>query len=481
MRENALIGLISLGCPKNLVDGECMLGLLVSQGYAITGDAGQADVIIVNTCGFIDAAKKESIGAILDMAEKKRTGRCRALIVTGCLSERYCDAFKTELPEVDAVLGAGEYGRICEVVENLLTYKKYAPENPAEYSLESPSGVFSYNEPRSVHECTPEQRLGHLNAARVLTGSPGCVYIKIAEGCDNNCAYCVIPSIRGAYASRRPDEILAEAARFSADREIEAVLIAQDVTRYGTAGGWTDTAPLCGLIEALSEIERVKWIRLMYAFPDRVDDRLIDLLAGGGKLLRYIDMPVQHASDAVLKRMGRRRGRAELNEIIAELRRRVPGVVIRTTLMTGFPGETERDFSELLDFIGLNKFERLGVFAYSREEGTPAALMDGQTPKKTAQKRRAALLRVQSQIMSRSEAGRIGQTYEAIVDSVPARGARAGAPYRVRTYAEAPEIDGYIRVAGALADSAQAAERGRFVNIRITGRDAKGLYGVLLP
>ena len=520
--------MVSLGCPKNLVDGEAMLGLLCARGYGITPDADLADVIIVNTCGFIDPAKKESIGAILDMAEKKNTGRCFALIVTGCLSERYRGAFSEELPEVDAVLGTGEYGRICDIVDRLVR-KRGLPggengskcaesgagecaesgagecaesgagesakscasecaengagecvastgesaESRAGKCAESGAGV-AEDAPRSVHESSAEQRLDHLNAPRVLTSGAGFVYIKIAEGCDNHCTYCVIPSIRGPYVSRPRADIIADAERASAGRDIEAVLIAQDTTRYGTAG----PESLCGLLEELSRVERVRWIRLMYAYPDRMDDLLIRQFAANPKLLPYLDMPIQHASDSVLRAMGRRYGRADLYGLVNKLRRQAPGIVLRTTVMTGFPGESEEDFMGLLDFIADIKFERLGVFAYSREEGTPAAAMGGQVAKKVAQKRRAQLLRVQAAIMSQWESSLIGREYEAIVDSVlqrkPSRNGRNGAEYRVRTYADAPDIDGFVRVrAGDLG-------AGDFVRIKVTGRDSEGLLGELM-
>ncbi|MCL2057753.1 MAG: 30S ribosomal protein S12 methylthiotransferase RimO [Oscillospiraceae bacterium] len=455
------------------MDGEAMLGLLCARGYGITPDADLADVIIVNTCGFIDPAKKESIGAILDMAEKKNTGRCFALIVTGCLSERYRGAFSEELPEVDAVLGTGEYGRICDIVDRFVRKRGLPGRENGSESAESGAGV-EEDAPRSIHESSAGQRLDHLNAPRVLTSGAGFVYIKIAEGCDNHCTYCVIPSIRGPYVSRPRADIIADAERASAGRDIEAVLIAQDTTRYGTAG----PESLCGLLEELSRVERVRWIRLMYAYPDRMDDLLIRQFAANPKLLPYLDMPIQHASDSVLRAMGRRYGRADLYGLVNKLRRQAPGIVLRTTVMTGFPGESEEDFMGLLDFIADIKFERLGVFAYSREEGTPAAAMGGQVAKKVAQKRRAQLLRVQAAIMSQWESSLIGREYEAIVDSVlqrkPSRNGRNGAEYRVRTYADAPDIDGFVRVrAGDLG-------AGDFVRIKVTGRDSEGLLGELM-
>ena len=485
--------MVSLGCPKNLVDGESMLGLLRARGYETTSDSDLADLIIVNTCGFIDAAKKESIDAILEMADKKNTGRCAALIVTGCLSERFRDFFSTELPEVDAALGTGEYGRICEIVD-IFAAKIIHSRDGAESRFDADLALKSKQEasPRTVHESSADQRLGHLNAPRVLTGGAGCVYIKIAEGCDNNCAYCVIPSVRGPYINRPPGDIIAEARRLSADREIEAVLVAQDTTHYGEGDNYAGAGDgsyagdcagrLCGLLDELSRIERVKWIRLMYAYPDRIDSLLIEQFTRNKKLLKYLDLPIQHASDNVLHKMGRRYGREDLTRLIAKLRREVPGIVLRTTLITGFPGENEEDFAGLMDFITAVKFERIGVFVYSKEEGTRAALMDGQVPRKTALKRRAALLRTQAAITRAADASRIGREYEAITESGPPAAYEAGAIIRVRTYAEAPEIDGTIRVTSEAKKltARVAAYPGTFVKIRITGMDARGLLGAII-
>jgi len=453
LTNGLLIGMVSLGCPKNLVDGESMLGLLRERGYSITPDADQADFIIVNTCGFIDSAKRESIAAILEMADKKATGKCRALIVAGCLSERYRDTFFDELPEADAILGTGEYGRVCEVVGELNA--RYESAHAADFKMKSV---------RSVRESSAGQRIGHLDAPRVLTNGAGCVYIKIAEGCDNNCSYCVIPSVRGPFVSRPKEKILAEARRLAADRDIEAVLTAQDTTLYGGGGAGMATgvsdgraagAPssaLCELLEELAQIPRVRWIRLLYCYPDRIGDELVRQFRTNLKLARYIDMPVQHASDKILRAMGRRYSRAGLLELIDKLRGEIPGIVLRTTVMTGFPGEGDKEFAELADFIARARFERLGVFAYSREEGTPAAAMANQVPKSVARRRRAELLRMQYGIMSEAESARLGREYEAIVEAGPFRTASGAAPrydYRVRTYAEAPEIDGYIRVRAA--------------------------------
>ena len=503
-----LVGMVSLGCPKNLVDGESMLGLLVARGYGITPDADLADLIIVNTCGFIDTAKRESIDAILEMADKKASGRRLALIVTGCLSERYRASFPDELPEVDAALGAGEYGRICEVADALVQLYGLGREgpagrgNPSERVTTGPPAIKTIpKSPRNVRESTPEQRLEHLKAARVLTNGSGYVYIKIAEGCDNNCSYCVIPSIRGPYISRPAGDIVAEARRLSAEREIEAVLVAQDTTNYGSGAAprgafcgpdaeraasrtvsQTGTAPLRELVGSLSGIENVRWIRLMYAYPDRIDERLAELFSRGNKLLRYIDMPIQHASSAVLRGMGRKYDQRGLYDVVATLRRHAPDIVIRTTVMTGFPGESDADFAELAEFIKQARFDRLGVFAYSREEGTLAADLDGQIPEKTAQKRRSELLRVQASVMARLESERIGREYEAIVDSGPHTVKGGDAVYRVRTYAEAPEIDGNIRVRAPSISGKppEPAGPGSFVRIKITGRDTGGLYGVML-
>ena len=511
------IGMVSLGCPKNLADGESMLGLLKSGGYGITPDADLADLIIVNTCGFIDTAKKESINAILDMADKKVTGRCRALIVTGCLSERFRDTFYEELPEVDAALGVGEYWRICDIADRLAEKTGLAANSipvPSPYDAGAgdradmradtadtavqPSSApdfagtafpVSRDKIRPVYECSAYERLAHLNAKRILTNRSGYVYIKISDGCDNKCSYCAIPYIRGGYIDRPRADIIAEAGRLSAEREIEAVLVAQDTTKYGAgaesaceSGKRGGSAGLCGLIEDLSRLERVRWIRLMYAYPDRIDALLADQFAKNPKLVRYIDLPIQHAAGGILRKMGRRYGLSDLYDAIGILRQAVPDIVLRTTVMTGFPGESDSDFSELLDFITRVKFDRLGVFAYSREEGTPAASMEGQVSKKTALRRRSELLRRQSELSGRAELVRIGREYGAIIDAGPYIIKNGAIYYNVRTYAEAPEVDGCIRAYAApdKPDNLTAVKPGGFAAVRITGKDSKGLFGELL-
>jgi len=484
--------MVSLGCPKNLADGEAMLGLLSGGGYILTPDAGEAEIIIVNTCGFINDAKKESIEAILDMAEKKSTGRCYALIVTGCLSVRFRESFASELPEVDAVLGTGEYGRILETADMLSEKHNLSKNQPVLSAAPqtragelSSRGICEKNihipgKPRTVHESTPDQRLGHFNANRILTNNSGYVYIKIAEGCDNCCSYCVIPAVRGSYLGRPLSDIIAEVRRVAAGCDMEIVLVAQDTTRYGSEGPRPGTAGLCGLIDELSAIDRVRWIRLMYAYPDRIDERLAELFVKNTKLARYIDMPVQHASDRVLRSMGRRYTRGGLRDVVGMLRRNIPGLILRTTVMTGFPGEDEGDFAGLLDFISETRFERLGVFAYSREEGTPAARMHGQTAKKTAQKRRSELLRVQTGIMAQAEAARVGCEYEALIDSIRMKGGKK--TYMVRTYAEAPQIDGAIQITGMAegGNDISAMPTGSFIRVKVTGRGPNGLTGVLI-
>lgn len=508
--DNIKIGMASLGCPKNQVDGEAMLGMLRALGCQITPDADSADLIIVNTCGFIDTAKKESIDVILEMAEKKKSGRCRAIVATGCLTERYRESFRAELPEVDAILGTGEYGRICEVVRALAAAKGLTSGTDSD-------AVKTGNEPlvagRPVFECDASQRLGHLNAGRVLTGAPGAVYIKIAEGCDNRCAYCIIPQIRGPYISRSASDIISEAERLAAQAKlahaagsaaaerlaaqaelahaagsaaygnaqarggIEATLVAQDTTAYGFANARQKTTELCELIDKLSSIDGINWIRLLYGYPDRVDAMLIKKFAEGGKLLRYLDLPVQHASDGVLRAMGRRYTGDDLYELIGALRREAPGMVLRTTLITGFPGETDGDFEKLLEFVKWAAFERLGVFTYSREEGTAAAKIAGSVPKKIAKARRAALLKVQAGITARYETSRIGHEYEALIESGPSPAPGGAIFFTARTYAEAPQIDGAVRVYSNVDRACGAVFPGCFVNIKITGADAAGLTG----
>ena len=514
----ARVGLVSLGCPKNLVDGEAMLGLLAAAGYEATPDAGAADAIIVNTCGFIDSAKRESISAILDMAAKKGSGSCRALIVTGCLAERYRSEFAEQFPEVDFVLGVSECGGIVEAVRESLARAGWegGGRRPAAASGLPCGGS--------------DPRFSHLAARGAVTTGRGYAYLKIADGCDNRCSYCVIPSLRGAYADRPIADIVGEAQRI-ADRcgqPMEFVLVAQDTTRYGA--GWqcpdgaaqsaaaqyaaaqsavaqaaaaqsavaqsiaSPAAPrgavaaaagggrLPDLMRALSRADGVRWIRVMYCYPSLVDERLAAEIAENPKALHYLDIPIQHASDAVLRRMGRRYGRGQLEAMVAALRRAVPDIVLRTTVMAGFPGETEAEFGELLGFLAQARFDRLGAFAYSREDGTPAAIMPGQLPGRVSRARRAMVLALQAPITAEKDALRVGQEHWAVVDGLSGKHGRGGCSgcsgleYLARTYAEAPEVDGAIRLRSDAPLAVGAFTRVRISRVSVHGLMANVLY-----
>ena len=433
------IGVVSLGCPKNLVDSEIMLGIL-KEDFEITNDETDADIIIVNTCGFIESAKQESINTILEMAEHKK-GKCSRLIVTGCLAERYRNQIIEQIPEVDAVVGTGSYGEIREIIE-----KAYKGEKPVQYG--------KLNE------------IDYLKKHRILSTQKGYAYLKIAEGCDNCCTYCVIPSLRGRYRSRSMDELIREAEALSESGVKEIILIAQDTTRYGT--DIYGEHKIVELIQKISKIDGIEWIRLLYCYPEVVDDRLIDEIANNEKVCKYIDIPIQHISDSILKRMGRRGTGSDIKNLIRKLRNRIPDITIRTTLIVGFPGETEEDFSELYDFVKEYRFERLGVFTYSREEGTPAARMKPQINKKIKEKRLDSLMKLQKNISIECNKKRLNKIYKAIVEGV----SDDGLFYCGRTGAEAPDIDGVIYFA-----SEEPLEAGDLVDVRILNVDEYDLIG----
>ena len=343
------IGMVSLGCPKNQVDAEIMLADLISDGFELTNDEKKADAIIVNTCGFIEDAKREAIDNILEVAELKKTGNLKALIVSGCLAQRYKDEMKAELPEIDAVVTLGKNGDICRIVRDAIRGGE-----PQIYSA-------------SVG-CLP------LGGDRLLTTPKYTAYLKIAEGCDNRCSYCAIPMIRGGYRSRRMEDIIAEAQNLANGGVRELTVVAQDTTRYGE--DIYNETKLPELLNELCKTDGVEWIRVLYTYPERITDELLAVIAAQPKVLNYLDIPIQHASDAVLKRMNRRSNNRELYELIDKIRDRVPDITLRTTMIVGFPGETEEDFTALCEFVKAARFDRLGCFTFSPEEGTPAAEYD---------------------------------------------------------------------------------------------------------
>ena len=386
------IGLVSLGCAKNQTDAETMLSLLLERGCETVSDAAEADVIIINTCGFIDSAKQESIDAILEMAEYKRIGKCKRLIVTGCLAERYADEMLSELPEVDAVLGTGDYDRIAEIIHRAFDEE----EKP----------VISGHIDRTP-ECT---------LPRTLLTAPYTAYLKIADGCDNNCTYCAIPKIRGHFRSRSPESIINEAQELAERGVKEIILIAQDTTRYGLDIGTT----LASLLDKLAQIDKIEWIRVHYYYSEAVTKELIDTMAKYDKICNYIDMPLQHADNYILRRMARRTSREEMEEKISYIRSTLKDSYIRTSIIVGFPGETQEHFDCLYDFVRRMRFDRMGVFTYSREEGTPAADFEDQVDEDIKQERYDALMSLQQEISLELNREKIGRVLEVLVEGYDA-------------------------------------------------------------
>lgn len=433
------IGVVSLGCPKNLVDSEIMLGML-KKNYEITNNEDEADVLIVNTCGFIETAKQESVNTILEMAEHKKN-TCEMLIVTGCMAERYKEQIMEQIPEVDAVIGTGNYKEIAEVIN-----KAYSGEKSVLYG--------------NLRE------LDYLESERVVTSGKGFAYLKIAEGCDNCCTYCIIPSLRGRYRSRKIEDIEKEAKALAASGIKEIILIAQDTTRYGLDN--YGERKLVSLIRTLSAIPELEWIRLLYCYPEEITDALIDEIAENPKVCKYIDIPIQHASDRILKLMARRGTGSEVRSLLVKLRQRVPDIFIRTSLIVGFPGEEPEDFDMLYDFVKESRLDRVGVFTYSKEEDTPAARMKPQVNKRIKVQRYKKLMELQQGISVEKNRERLGKMYKALVEGV----AEDGIFYYGRTSAEAPEIDGMVYFT-----SQEPLEAGQFVNVKILNIDNYDLIG----
>ncbi len=440
---NKKIGIVSLGCPKNLVDSEIMLGMLKHADYEIVNHKENADILIVNTCGFIESAQQESINTILEMAEEKKRS-CEVLIVTGCMAERYREKILDLIPEVDAVLGTGNYKEIAEVINRAYQGEK----------------VVSYGKLNETD---------YLDEERIISSSGHSVYLKISEGCDNRCTYCIIPYLRGDYRSRKIEALVKEAKVLAENGAKELILVAQDTTRYGIDIYGRKMLP--ELIRELSKLEGIEWIRLLYCYPEEIDDELIEEVSSNPKVCKYMDIPVQHASDRILKLMGRRGTIAEIRNALTGLREKVEGISIRTSLIVGFPGETEEDFQQLADFVREFRFDRLGVFTYSKEEGTPAARMKGQIRKNIKVKRQKTILELQNSISKEINAKRIGKVYKAIVDGI----ADDGIFYYGRTYAEAPEIDGTVYFT-----SPEPLETGCFVETRILNSEDYDLIGEVI-
>src|SRR5918993_687479 len=446
------VGFISLGCPKNLVDSEVMMGQLKAKGYEITSDAAEADTLVVNTCGFIDAAKKESVDAILEAARLKSEGNCKRVIVAGCLVERYRDELRAELPEVDAFIGTNQINDITTVCDEKVNTRSL-PVLP----LGNQSATYLYDE----------------SSPRVLATPGHFAYVKIAEGCDRPCAFCFIPQMRGHFRSRRFGSVIAEAQQLAAQGVKELILVAQDSSRYGEDLGEQDA--LAHLMRELCRLEGVEWVRVMYTYPTHISDRFLDVLAEEPKAVKYLDMPLQHASANVLKLMKRGGTRASLERLIEKVRKRVPGVAVRTTFITGFPGETDEDFEELLGFVRAVGFDRVGVFTYSDEEGTPAFDLADKVDAKTASRRRARLMKEQARISLKKNRARVGETVRVLFEGASKE---TDLLWQGRTETQAPDIDGCVLINDAPEDC--AAEPGDFVNVLITEAQQYDLVGEII-
>lgn len=414
------IGVVSLGCPKNLVDSETMLGLIHEENYEITNDPSEAEIIIVNTCGFIESAKEESINTILQMAEYKKSGSCKYIIVTGCLSQRYAEELFSELPEADAIAGVEVYDEIDSIIKRVMNGERFIM-----LERSKPDVIYTSKE---------------TFLPRILTTPSYTAYLKIAEGCDNCCSYCAIPKIRGAYRSKPMEQVLKEAKALADNGVKELIVVAQDTTRYGEdlPGG---KLLLANLLKELNKIESLKWIRVMYCYPNNFTDELIETFASLDKVCKYVDLPLQHASNRLLASMNRYDTREEVETLLAKLRKRIPGIVIRTTFIVGFPGETDADFEELKEFVEQQRFENAGVFAYSQEEGTVAGAMPNQIPDEIKQERYHELMALQAQISEEIHKDTEGQTLEVLVEGIEEDG--SGLHYG-RSYREAPDIDGLV-------------------------------------
>ncbi len=412
------IGFLSLGCPKNLVDGEVMLGMARDAGHEITTEASTADVLVVNTCAFIDSAKQESIDAILEMATQKRDGQCSRLVVTGCLAERYRDELRREIPEIDAVLGTGEVPQILDAIgaRDSALGTRQTDVVPLTFFSRSPiAATIPSAEPRAP---SPEPRvpdyLYDADTPRYLTTPRHFAYVKVAEGCDYTCAFCIIPTLRGSYRSRTSDSIVREARALAARGVRELLLISQDTTFYGIDRG--ERGALGRLLRQLNAIDGLAWIRLLYLYPTTITDDVLDAMAECEKVCRYIDLPLQHASPDVLKRMRRPGNRRTYDALLSRIRNRVPDVTLRTTLIVGFPGETEADFAELDGFVADTSFDHLGVFTYSHEEGTRAFGLPDDVPASVKKRRRNALMARQKKIVARAHRARIGTQASVLID-----------------------------------------------------------------
>jgi ribosomal protein S12 methylthiotransferase len=467
------VGFVSLGCPKNLVDSEVMLGLAQQAGHVLTADAGSADVVVVNTCAFIDRAKQESVDAILEMAALKKQGSCKRLVVTGCLGERYREELKREIPEIDEVLGTGEVPEIVAAISG--PHVSPIAFHRSAGSIGIPQRRVGPGEARGPElEARPlPTYIYDADTPRVLTTPKHYAYVKIAEGCDYSCAFCIIPTLRGAYRSRPADSIVRE-ARALADRGVrEILLISQDTTFYGVDR--RERGALARLLRELNTIDGLDWIRLLYLYPTTIDEETIAAIAECGKVCKYIDLPLQHASDAVLKRMKRPGTRRSYARLIARIRERVPGVVLRTTFIVGFPGETDRDFDDLCAFVEETGFDHVGVFAYSHEEGTAAFDFVDDVPEAVKRRRQRQLMRLQRKLVRKRHRGRIGELATVMVDG---RATDHELVVRGRLQGQAPDIDAVVYLTECDPSS---YDPGDLVQVEIVGAREYDLIARPLP
>ncbi|NFS11592.1 30S ribosomal protein S12 methylthiotransferase RimO [Clostridium botulinum] len=435
------VGMVSLGCDKNRVDSEIILGKMSSE-YEITNNAKEADVIIVNTCGFIESAKQESIDTILEMAEYKNNYNCKLLIATGCLIQRYGDELKNLIPEIDIMLGVNDYNKIDSVITEFIEGNKEA------------SKLLNYSD-ENINE-----------GIRILTTQKESAYIRIAEGCNNFCTYCIIPKIRGKFRSRRMENIISEATDLASKGVKELILIAQDTTQYGSDIYGKKNLHI--LLKELSNIEGIKWIRLLYCYPEAIYDELIEEIAANDKVVKYLDIPIQHISDHVLKLMGRKTSKKDITDKIEKLRKKIPNIVIRTTFIVGFPQETQEDFEEILEFLQEYKLDKVGVFKYSREEDTPASKMDGQIDESIKEEREEKLMLSQEKISNNINKLKVDKKYDILIEEYD------GEFYKGRNFEMAPDIDGNV-----FLESPKKLEIGEFVKVKIIKNMDYDLIGVV--
>lgn len=448
MSSNVKIAFVSLGCDKNLVDSEIMLGLIDEKGYIITSDESEAEIIIINSCGFIMNANEEAIENILRVADYKNNGKCIGIIVTGCMAQRYRQEIFESLPEVDAVVGTGDFENIGNVIKELLDGKK------------------------QVELVTDKNNILDENNSlkRILTTNTGFAYLKIAEGCDNFCTYCTIPSLRGKYRSRTIESLVKEAKQLSKQGAKEIILVAQDTSLYGTDIYGKKMLP--ELLNRLNNILDIEWIRILYCYPEHINDEIIEAMYVNSKVCHYIDMPIQHSDDSILKAMGRKSTRNDIENVIKKLRYKMPDICIRTTLIVGFPGETEYKFNNLVDFIKCVKFDRLGVFTYSREEGTPAYNMKNQIDENIKQKRKEYIMEIQKNISAEKCESFVGKELKVIVEGLIEEDKNV---YCGRTYRDCYEVDGFV-----FFESNDRLISGDFLNIKITEASDYDLIGEII-